>query len=406
LKVAMTFADPAANPSAQLARINDLTLRVTAPNGTKYWGNQGLEAGNISIAGGDRDRINTTENVIIPSPVAGNWLVEVVAYSVVQDSHVETTAVDADFGLVVNGATLVSKRPITVQVGSIASYGSGCVGTGTLPSYCVSHNPNGGALVRATRTWEYAYRATTTSALTVTGFELWTATVGQSPVNAPVAIYLAAGSAPNNTALATGSMTVGTVEGFHKVTFATPVNIPANATFFVAMTHNNQTFVSTISGGASGPVYYRSTAGWLLSGLATAPSYRVLCAGGAQTTAPVLTVTGTPETGQVLTHTVTLAARSTTSVLFLGVSDKTWSGAGLPLSLASLGAPTCNVLVSLDVTAGITIDGNGRGELKALIPNVPNLVGATGFVQCMVVDPGANNLGLALTNAVKIVVGG
>ena len=55
------------------------------------------------MAGGAEDNINTIECVFVQSPDAGVWEVDVLATLVAQDSHVETGAVDADYGLVVSG---------------------------------------------------------------------------------------------------------------------------------------------------------------------------------------------------------------------------------------------------------------------------------------------------------------
>ena len=45
------------------------------------------------------------ENVFIPNPETGRWFVQVFADAVVQDSHVETTATDADYALWATGGT-------------------------------------------------------------------------------------------------------------------------------------------------------------------------------------------------------------------------------------------------------------------------------------------------------------
>ena len=407
LKVSMSFSDPAANPASTLARINDLTLRVTAPNGRRYWGNAGLEDGNYSVTGGSRDKINTTENVFVRSPAAGRWLVEVIGYMVVQDSHVETAAVDADFGLVVNGATFVSKKPISVAVGSINAFGTGCLGTGKLPSYCASLNASGGSVTRVTRSWTYAYEArASSSTLSVSGFELWTASVSGGSVSLPVAIYRASGSGPASTPVATSTMTVGGSEAFYKATFNPPVTIPANTTFFVAMTHNNQSYISSVTGGTPGAGYWLNGS-WSLSSLATAPSYRVLCSGGGSKNAvPVFEVEGTPEIGMDLQESLRLAAPNTLSLLISGLSDKTWSGGALPFNLAPLGAPACRLYVNLLLFRGYRTDANGNVQIKTTIPTNPSLVGSRVFEQWMVIDPSANNFGAAMTNAVRIVVGG
>ncbi|WP_394837695.1 S8 family serine peptidase [Pendulispora rubella] len=86
-------------------RINNLDLKVTAPDGTVYWGNNGLKVGNVSTAGGEHNVLDTVENVIVPNPAAGEWIVEVIGDEVIADTHSETPEVDADYALVVsNGA--------------------------------------------------------------------------------------------------------------------------------------------------------------------------------------------------------------------------------------------------------------------------------------------------------------
>ena len=96
--------------------VNDLTLKVTAPNGiTRYWGNCGLRAGNWSSAecnSGDHpflstpgtEVIDTVENVFVQGPAPGTWTVYVIAEGgIAADAHLETPGVnDADFALVVS----------------------------------------------------------------------------------------------------------------------------------------------------------------------------------------------------------------------------------------------------------------------------------------------------------------
>ena len=73
LKVTMVYADRAGTTSSTIHRINDVTLKVVAPDGTVYWGNYGLTSGLWSISGGSADTINTVENVFIQNPAAGDW---------------------------------------------------------------------------------------------------------------------------------------------------------------------------------------------------------------------------------------------------------------------------------------------------------------------------------------------
>ncbi|HZN77763.1 MAG TPA: S8 family serine peptidase [Micromonosporaceae bacterium] len=101
LKATLVWTDPAGSPSASKAQVNDLTLRVIAPGGTVYWGNNGLAAGNWSTAGGVANTVDTVENVFVQNPAAGTWTIEVSADAVNSDGHVETPATDVDYALVV-----------------------------------------------------------------------------------------------------------------------------------------------------------------------------------------------------------------------------------------------------------------------------------------------------------------
>jgi hypothetical protein len=104
LKATMTYADLPGNPGVQTQhRINDLDLKVTSPSSTTYYGNEGLMDAPWSIPGGAPDTKNTVENVFIQDPEAGVWIVEVSAPEIIQDSHVETPVLDADYALVVSG---------------------------------------------------------------------------------------------------------------------------------------------------------------------------------------------------------------------------------------------------------------------------------------------------------------
>jgi len=111
LKATLVYMDPPGTTSASQHRINDLSLRVTAPDATVYWGNNGLLAGNWSTSGGSSNTIDVIENVFVQNAQAGEWTVEVFADEVNQDGHVETGALDADFALVVSG---ISPLPFCV----------------------------------------------------------------------------------------------------------------------------------------------------------------------------------------------------------------------------------------------------------------------------------------------------
>ena len=103
LRATLVWADPQGTTSATIHRINNLDLKVTAPDGTIYWGNNGLSAGVWSTSGGVANTKDTVENVFIQNPQAGTWTVEVVAADINLDGHRATTARDSAFALVVRG---------------------------------------------------------------------------------------------------------------------------------------------------------------------------------------------------------------------------------------------------------------------------------------------------------------
>ncbi|NIM15164.1 MAG: PKD domain-containing protein [Candidatus Aminicenantes bacterium] len=106
LKATMVYADPPGVPGTTPHRINDLSLKVTAPNGTTvYWGNNGLDIGVWSTSGGSSNTIDTVENVFIQNPTSGTWTIQVLGDEIVEDGHVETGAIDADYALIVSGGT-------------------------------------------------------------------------------------------------------------------------------------------------------------------------------------------------------------------------------------------------------------------------------------------------------------
>lgn len=103
LRASLVYTDPAGSPIARVHRVNDLSLRLTAPDGTVYWGNNGLREGNWSTPGGTSNNIDTTENVFIDDADDGAWTINVLVEELNEDGHPETAALDADFGLVVSG---------------------------------------------------------------------------------------------------------------------------------------------------------------------------------------------------------------------------------------------------------------------------------------------------------------
>jgi hypothetical protein len=73
-------------------------------------------------------------------------------------------------------------------------------------------------------------------------------------------------------------------------------------------------------------------------------------------------------------------------VVAFGLSNTAWSGAPLPLDLGVVGAPTCSLLVSLDVSLPMLLSG-GQGAVTWTLPNVPAAIGSSFYTQGVVLDP-------------------
>jgi hypothetical protein len=93
------------------------------------------------------------------------------------------------------------------------------------------------------------------------------------------------------------------------------------------------------------------------------------------------------------------------SVALLGRSTSDWSGIPLPLDLGALGAPGCSLLVSGDLLTLTDIDAAGRAMTSYPIPADLTLLGARFFNQVLVLDLGANLLGLVGSNGATARIG-
>lgn len=105
LKVTLVYRDAMGAVSPSQHRKNDLTLKLTSPGGTLYWGNNGLSAGMWSTAGGSANVKDTVENVFVQNPAAGTWVVEVRGDNVNTNPATNTPASSTDFALWATGIT-------------------------------------------------------------------------------------------------------------------------------------------------------------------------------------------------------------------------------------------------------------------------------------------------------------
>ncbi len=93
--------------------------------------------------------------------------------------------------------------------------------------------------------------------------------------------------------------------------------------------------------------------------------------------------------------------------LYLGASNTTFLGLGLPLNLAFLGAP-CDLLTSIDATIPAMTDATGYANIALPVPaSLPAAVGARFYSQFVSVEPlPVNPLGLTYSNGLVSILGG
>ncbi len=121
---------------------------------------------------------------------------------------------------------------------------------------------------------------------------------------------------------------------------------------------------------------------------------------------PALSTSGTPQVGTSFTINLSRARASTAAGIVLGFSNTRWRGINLPFDLSGIGAPGCNLLVSLDLMALTGTNSSGAGSLRVSVPNDKALIQSVLYWQGMVIDPPANQAGTAWTNGLRTLIGG
>jgi len=105
LRATVVWTDPAGAPGADPALVNDLDLRVVAPDGTTFLGNNFVEG--RSVPGGEANRIDNVENVLIDAAGDGTYTVTVRAFNLPGDGvPFGGDETDQDFALVISNAVL------------------------------------------------------------------------------------------------------------------------------------------------------------------------------------------------------------------------------------------------------------------------------------------------------------
>ena len=110
-----------------------------------------------------------------------------------------------------------------------------------------------------------------------------------------------------------------------------------------------------------------------------------------------------PRLGSTLTTRLTRLPANAAFQL-IGWSSTSFAGGALPYDLTAIGMPGCWLRVSGELCEPVV--GSGNAATWSLpIPNAPAWIGASFFTQAVVLDAGANALGLTLSDAAVAVIG-
>ena len=295
-----------------------------------------------------------------------------------------------------------TRVPGGLPVASFALFGAGCPGSAVIPQPpCAQFNPAGGTLTLQTSPNEFVYRTNSVAAGNVLSFDIWTASTGGT-VTVPAHLYAASGQSVAATPFASTTLTVGPTPGFYRATFAAPV--PVSGSYFLGVDSSAQTvYLNNLTTGSSFLAYSRPspTAAWTLSVFRT--SWIVNCQQTPQYKVPSLNNSALPLLGTTYNVTLADAVASGQAVLLSGVSSTSYQGTPLPAAVPF--APGCNILVSPEALNAVVASPAGAAAVPIVVPNTPSLAGFVAFHQWVVLDLGANQAGIAVSNASTVVVG-
>ncbi|MCB9880884.1 MAG: S8 family serine peptidase [Planctomycetes bacterium] len=397
LRIVLVHTDPPANPSAALARVNDLSLHVKSPKGVEYWGNHGLESGNVSMPGGTRNTVDPVQCFFVDKPEAGTWEIEVGAYLVAEDGHVETALTDADYGLVSIGATLQSKSKVAVPVGAFTAFGSGCPSSNGCSDFLARNwtLTNG---QRTTIAKAIAVLDWTTARTSICGVDFFARALA-TPVDVGVHVYSIDSSASTPLrAIASKTVRVSAWQQY-TVEFPFVVNLDNGELFFFVIDNTDKLELPVSANGEDRYHYEYDGARWAGIGqFDTKWSYRLRGVVGASV--PELDLTGDPLIGRTVSIDITGAGPSRPSVLFFGASNQTWGTIPLPFRYAT----PCSLLVSMDLGLPFATNVVGDAALPFALPNDQALVNLVVYVQAFFADT-KNKLGVITTNGGRIKIG-
>jgi hypothetical protein len=136
--------------------------------------------------------------------------------------------------------------------------------------------------------------------------------------------------------------------------------------------------------------------------LCSTGTYGTACKGSSGT--PSLSFGALPRVGKPFSIELSSARATTATLFFLGGSNTSWGAIPLPFDLKLLGAPGCSLYSSLDASFGLATDAKGAAAVQFSLPNTPGLANSTVYTQFLIVDPGANNGNLVMTEGGRFTI--
>ncbi len=121
---------------------------------------------------------------------------------------------------------------------------------------------------------------------------------------------------------------------------------------------------------------------------------------------PALSVTRIPELGKPYELWLVPTDKNTVAGFVIGISKSRFGNLRLPLDLTALGAPGCSIYSSMDLVTPAKTGPIGFARHTYGIPLSKNLIGIRYYHQAFVLSSKANNLGLVLSNALAMKIGG
>ena len=121
---------------------------------------------------------------------------------------------------------------------------------------------------------------------------------------------------------------------------------------------------------------------------------------------PTVSASGSSNLGGNVNYTLNQGPSSAPAFLVLGNSRTSWGGLPLPLDLNVIGAPKCMIYCNHSQVIGpIATSATGSTSFNIGIADDCSLIGVHLYSQFIMLDPGANTLGLTTSNAIDALIG-